>query len=117
MRSSLVTCVVSVWLETTLDPPPDRHHKLIFVNLYRTHFCGRCHMYFAKSFAVVTSNLYLAYFVSGRGLCMLYCARRTEVIITRISFHPITLCLNMPKINSSGVRLPKFEPTPATWSC
>lgn len=48
---------------------------------------------------------------------MLYCARRIEVIITRISFHPIMLCLNVPKINDLEVRLPKFEPTPATWSC
>lgn len=50
-----------------------------------------------------------------RFMCALLCTQ-IEVIITRISFHPIVLCLNVPKINDSEVRLPKFEPTPATWS-
>ena len=41
--------------------------------------------YFIKSFDIVTSVLYLAYFVP-QDLCMLYYALRTELIITRKVF-------------------------------
>lgn len=43
-------------------------------------------MDFTKSFYVVTSDLYLAYFVPQRNLCILRCALRIELIITRIHF-------------------------------
>lgn len=41
---------------------------------------------------------------------MLCCAHGIELIVTRISFRPIILCLKRPKIHHVGVRLMKLEP-------
>lgn len=83
VHSSLVTFALSVWPETTQIPDP--YHKLVFWSLY-----SRCRIYFTKSFNVVTSNLYLVYFVPQRDLCIVYCAHKTKLIITRKVF--IKLC-------------------------
>lgn len=69
----------------------------LFFSVYRTQFAE-----FTKSFNVVTSNLYLAYFIPQRDSCILCCARRMELIIAGISFHQIVLCLTIPIINNSG---------------
>lgn len=59
-------------------------------------------MNFTKASNVVMSNLYLANFVPQADLFILCCECRTELIITRIIFHQIVLCLNTSKINHPG---------------
>lgn len=56
---------------------------------------------FTKSFNLVISDTCLADFVPLRDLCMLCCVQKTELIIARLSFDQIRLCLNISKINYS----------------
>lgn len=69
-----------------------------------------------KVFGYRHINLYLSYFVPQGDLCILYSAHGIQFIITRISFHQIVICLNMPKKKSLGVRLSKFEIALVTYS-
>lgn len=61
----------------------------------RTYPYGRYQMYFVKSFNVVTSDLYSAFFAQG-DLGLLCCTWGIELIITKIVFIGLW-CLNMPK--------------------
>lgn len=102
--NSLVAFTLSVWLETTRDPPPDPYHKLVlFKSIFRTHLHGLYNEFHSSQAWSV-----FAYFVPQRDLCSLCCANGIELIITTISFHQIVLWLTIAK------RLQKFELTPAT---
>lgn len=84
----------------SLQIHPDSYYKLVFLCQHRLHLYRECHMYFTlHSCNIVMSNLYLAYFTPQGDFWKLYCARGTELIITRRVFHQIVLCLNVPKIN------------------
>lgn len=105
VHSSLVTFVLSVWLETALDPPTGLCHKLIFVNLKNPSLWKVPHVIYKEFCCSHVRALFSLLCSLKRFMCALLCTQ-IEVIITRISFHPIVLCLNMPKINDSEVRLP-----------
>lgn len=76
LLSSMVTFVVSVWPETfqALDSPQT---LIIYVFLGQSKTCflpfNLQTLSFTKNFHVVTSDLYLAYFVPQRRCVMLCC--------------------------------------------
>ena len=58
LGADVVTFTLSMWLETTRDPPPDPYHKLVlFKSIFRTHLHG---LY--NEFHSVKSDLYLLTF-------------------------------------------------------
>lgn len=84
MFPSLVTCSSLVLL---CDWRLSQHQTL-------SQSIGPAFMDFTKCFNVVTSNLYLVYFVPQRDLCTFCCECEIELTISRISFYQIMLCLN-----------------------
>jgi len=82
--TSLVTLVLSVWLETlpAPDPPPGLYSNFVFLSVYRTHPYS-----FTKRFNTVTSDLHLAYLVLQGDLQMLYCTLEMDSLSTE-SFLP-----------------------------
>lgn len=82
--TNLVTFALSLWLEISLALYclPDTYPKFVFLSQCTDSIV----MNFTKSFGVVTSDLYLVYFVPQRDLCMLCCMLRIELIITEIMF-------------------------------
>lgn len=68
-------------------------------------------MYFTTDFDGVMSYHYLAYFVlQGRGVLHSLWSRN-QVNQHQETFHQIVLCLNVHKINNSGLKQLTFEPT------
>lgn len=73
---------VHLWPETFPEPDPC---QTLIINFLKESI-ETIFMNFTKSFDVVASDQYLAYFISQGDLCLFGCTHGTELIITRIIF-------------------------------
>ena len=80
---NLVALVLCVWPTfLTLHPPSDPHYKFVVLS----QSIEPIFMDFTKNLNVVTSDLYLAYFVPQGDLHVVCLACRIELIVTRTIF-------------------------------